>query len=84
VSLESSGFGLWWADTDDVSRKAILSLQAGDYLPGDLALDMQFYGVRIVADGVTWSEEDHEWVGLYEQPAEVLELLTGVSDDHPK
>lgn len=74
---------MWWTTTDDVSRKRILNLRAGDHLPADLVLDLQFYGVSIVAAGVIWSEEDHDWVGLYEQPAEIVALLAGVSDDHP-
>lgn len=83
VTTEPSSFDTWWAGVDDVTRQRILNLQAGDHVPGDLALAMQLHGVRVLAVGVVWSQMEEEWIGLYEQPPEVIDLLASVSGDHP-
>ncbi|WP_328291450.1 hypothetical protein OG218_01575 [Kineococcus sp. NBC_00420] len=83
MTTEPSSFDTWWAGVDDVTRQRILNLQAGDHVPGDLALAMQLHGVRVLAVGVVWSQMEEEWIGLYEQPPEVIDLLASVSGDHP-
>lgn len=60
-----------------MTRLRVLSLQSGDDLDGDLALSLQMSGVCVVATGVVWSAGKQQWIGLYEQPVELVEFLAG-------
>lgn len=68
-------FRTWWAEQDQSTRRRVLKLQPGDHLSGDLALDLQMRGFSVVATGVVWSAGEREWIGVYEQPAELLAFL---------
>lgn len=76
-SLLSDLFRSWWAGQDELTRLRVLSLQSGDDLDGDLALSLQMSGVCVVATGVVWSAGKQQWIGLYEQPVELVEFLAG-------
>jgi hypothetical protein len=76
-SLLSDLFLSWWAGQDESIRLRVLSLQSGDHLDGDLALSLQMSGFCVVAIGVVWSAGKQQWIGLYEQPDELVEFLAG-------
>jgi hypothetical protein len=71
----------WWEQLDEVSRRRLLRLAPEDFLPPDAALDLQMLGVTVIAVGTVAVEDGYD--ALYEQPADVIELLAGVRGGHP-
>lgn len=63
----------WWAQLDQVTRRRLLRLTPEDFLPADVALDLQMVGVRVIAVGTVAVEDGYD--ALYEQPVDVVDLL---------
>ena len=66
----------WWQQLDPVARRRLRALPSDDFLPGDLALDLQVAGMSVIAVGTVEAEDGHE--ALHEQPDVLVELLDEV------
>lgn len=63
----------WWGQLDESTRRRLLRLAPEDFLPADVALDLQMAGVTVIAVGTVASGNGYD--GLYEQPGILLASL---------
>jgi hypothetical protein len=63
----------WWQQVAEPTRTRLLGLAAGDFLPSDVALELQMVGVTVIAVGTVAVAEGYD--ALYEQPEPFREVL---------
>ncbi|NYD24918.1 hypothetical protein [Kineococcus aurantiacus] len=60
---------------DETTRQRLLELDVDDFLPPDVALDLQMAGVAVLAVGTVAVPEGYD--ALYEQPGPLVRVLEG-------
>jgi hypothetical protein len=69
----------WWDALDDSTQARLRALAEDDFLPAELALDLQMQGVSVIAVGTVQSAQGY--VALYEQPDGLRQLLRHLDEN---